>query len=145
MIILSNDRLIFITGIAIPVTGPVVRLLSVVSGHVGRIYTNTLDIWRLQLRRMPIANISESAITALASASFHILISIITLVRHKKARFDSKMHGSTPKSLVRHKNARFDTKMPSPACTSWHCHDQTPTPVRIFFPILFQFFVFRNQ
>ena len=30
---------------------------------------------------------------------------IITLVRHKKARFDNKMHGSTQKS-------RFDTKMP---------------------------------
>ena len=43
---------------------------------------------------------------------------IITLVRHKKARFDSKMHGSTQKSPVRHKNAWFDTKMPSPACTS---------------------------
>ena len=62
---------------------------------------------------------------------------IITLVRHKKARFESKMHGSTQKSPVRHKNARFDTKMPSPACTSWRCHYQT-SPLRweIFF---FQF------
>ena len=66
---------------------------------------------------------------------------IITLVRHKKARFDSKMHGATQKSPVRHKNARFDTKMPSPTCTSWHCHYQT-SPLRweiffsIFFPIL---------
>ena len=46
----------------------------------------------------------------------------------QKARFDSKMHGSTQKSLVRHKNARFDTKMPSLACISWHCHYQTHTP-----------------
>ena len=38
---------------------------------------------------------------------------IITLVRHKKARFDSKMHGSTQKSPVRHKKAWSDTKMPS--------------------------------
>ena len=37
---------------------------------------------------------------------------IITLVRHKKARFDSEMHGSTQKSPVRHINARFDTKCP---------------------------------
>ena len=76
------------------------------------------------------------------------LAMIITLVRHKKARFDSKMHGSTLKSPVQHKNARFDTKMPSPACISWHCHYQTPPPpphVRnIFFPILFQYFVFKN-
>ena len=50
---------------------------------------------------------------------------IITLIRHKKARFDSKTHGSTQKSPVRHKNARFDTKMPSPAFTSGHCHYQT--------------------
>ena len=75
---------------------------------------------------------------------------IITLVRHKKARFDSKMHGSTQKSPVRHKNARFDTKMPSPACISWHCHYQTsPPPLppwceKYFFPILFQYFVFKN-
>ena len=43
---------------------------------------------------------------------------IITLVRQKKARFDSKMHGSTEKSPVRQKNARFDRKMPSPECIS---------------------------
>ena len=30
---------------------------------------------------------------------------IITLVRHKKARFDRNMHGSTPKSPVRYNNA----------------------------------------
>ena len=48
----------------------------------------------------------------------------------QKARFDSKMHGSAQKSPVRHKNARFDTKMRSPACISWHCHYQTsPTPL----------------
>ena len=34
-----------------------------------------------------------------------LLLEIITLFLHKKARFDSKMHGSTQK-------ARFDTKMP---------------------------------
>ena len=76
------------------------------------------------------------------------LSEIITLVRHKKARFDSKMHGSTQKSPVRHKNARFDTKMPSPACTSWHCHYQTsprPSCEKYFFLILFQDFVFKNQ
>ena len=38
------------------------------------------------------------------------------------------MHGSTQKSPVRHKNARFDTKMPSPACTSCHCNYDTPPP-----------------
>ena len=140
---------------------------------------------------------------------------IITLVRHKKARFNSKMHGPThitgispeavkwgvdrydrllcpslqpgppsqtpgslgqrywsvsevtwppqlelrrwrssgsssvmKKSPVRHKNARSDTKMPSQACTSWHCHYQTSPPPflwEIFFPILFQYFVFKNQ
>ena len=32
-------------------------------------------------------------------------LKIITLVRHKKAWFDSKMHGSTQKCPVRHKNA----------------------------------------
>ena len=77
----------------------------------------------------------------------HCMI-IITLVRHKKARFDSKMHGSTQQCPVRHKNARLDTKMPSPACTSWHCHYQTsPPPLlwKIFFPILFQYFVLNNQ
>ena len=43
----------------------------------------------------------------------------------QKTLFDSKMHGSTKKSLVRHKNAWFDTKMPYPACINWHCHYQT--------------------
>ena len=38
------------------------------------------------------------------------------------------MHGSTQKSPVQHKNVRFDSKMPSPTCTSWHCHYQTPSP-----------------
>ena len=54
----------------------------------------------------------------------------------KKTRFDSKMHDSTQKSPVRHKNARFDTKMPSPACISWYCHYQTSRPLvwEIFFP-----------
>ena len=52
------------------------------------------------------------------------LSNIITLVWHKKARFDSKMHGSTQKCPVWHKYTRFDTKMPSPACTSWHYHYQ---------------------
>ena len=80
---------------------------------------------------------------------------IITLVRHKKARFDSKMHGSTQKSPVRHKNARFDTKMPGSTqkcppqlSPSWHCHYQTsprPSCEKYFFPILFQYFVFKNQ
>ena len=73
---------------------------------------------------------------------------IITLIRHKKARFDSKMHGSTQKSPVRHKNAQYDTKMPSPACTSGHCHYQTsPRPFceKYFFPILFQYFFVMNQ
>ena len=67
---------------------------------------------------------------------------------HYNAGFDSKMHGSTQKITVRHKNARFDTKMAFPACTSWHCHYQTsPLPSRgkYFFPILFQYFVFKNQ
>ena len=32
------------------------------------------------------------------------------MVRHKNARFDTKILGSTQKCLVRHKNARFDTK-----------------------------------
>ena len=64
-----------------------------------------------------------------ALCGVYMLYAIITLVRHKKARFDSKMHGSTQKSPVRHKNARFDTKMPYPACTSGHCHYQTsPRP-----------------
>ena len=38
----------------------------------------------------------------------------------------------TQKSPVRQQNARFDTKMPSPACTSWQCHYQTPVR-NIFF------------
>ena len=66
-----------------------------------------------------------------------LMVYIITLVRHKKARFDTKMHGSTQKSPVRHKNARFDTKMPFPACISWPCHYQTSPPSceKCFFPI----------
>ena len=71
---------------------------------------------------------------------YKIFITIM-LVRLKKARFDSKMHGSTQKSPVRHKDARFDTKMPSPARPSWYCHHQPPppppTPVRNNF---FQFY-----
>ena len=76
------------------------------------------------------------------------LTDIITLVLHKKSPIRHKMHGSTQKSPVRHKNARFNTKMPSPACTSWHCHYQTsphPSCEKYFFPILFQYFVFKNQ
>ena len=73
---------------------------------------------------------------------------IITLVRQKKARFYSKMHGSTEKSPVRQKNARFDRKMPSPECISWHCHYQTspppPSSEKYFFPIFFPYF-FKNQ
>ena len=69
------------------------------------------------------------------------IYSIITLVRQKKARFDSKMHGSREKSPVRQKNARFDRKMPSPECISWHCHYQTspppPSSEKYFFPIFF--------
>ena len=52
---------------------------------------------------------------------------------------------STQKSPVGHKNARLDTKMPSPACISWQCHYQTsPLLWDIFFPISFQYFVFKN-
>ena len=64
--------------------------------------------------------------------------SIITLVRHKKARFESKMHGSTWKSPVRRKNARFDTKMPSPPCINWHCHYET-SPTLQWEILFFQF------
>ena len=65
---------------------------------------------------------------------------IITLVRHKKARFDSMMHGSTQKSLVWRKNARFNTKMPSQACITSHCHyHPSPTPLwDLFFKYLFK-------
>ena len=38
------------------------------------------------------------------------------------------MQDSTQKIPVRHKNARFDTKMPYPACISWHSHYQTSPP-----------------
>ena len=64
---------------------------------------------------------------------------IITLVRHKTARFDTKMPGSTPKGTVRHKNAQFDTKMPYPACIIWHCHYQTSSPflLKLFSNFLF--------
>ena len=75
-------------------------------------------------------------------------LDIITLVRHKKARFDSKMHGSTEKSPVRQKNARFDRKMPSPECISWHCHYQTsptPPPLRNIFFQFFSHIFFNNQ
>ena len=65
---------------------------------------------------------------------------IITLVRQKKARFDSKMHGSTEKSPVRQKNARFDRKMPSPECISWHCHYQTSPPPPLLWEIFFSNF-----
>ena len=37
------------------------------------------------------------------------------------------MHGSTQKCQVRHKNARFDTKMPFSACISLQSHYYTPT------------------
>ena len=62
---------------------------------------------------------------------------IITLVRHKKDRFDSKMHGSTQKYPV-------DTKMPSLACNSWHCHYRTSPLIlwEIFFSNFVQIFCF---
>ena len=66
------------------------------------------------------------------------LTAIITIVRHKKPSSTAK---------VRRKNARFDTKMPSPACISWHSNHQTstsPSREKYFFPILFQYFVFKN-
>ena len=57
---------------------------------------------------------------------------IITLVRHKKAQFDSNMLGSTQICPVRHKNA------PTPACISWYNHYQTSHPS--FENFFFQFY-----
>ena len=79
----------------------------------------------------------ETHFVAFLSISFCATSLIITLVWYKKARFDSKMHGSTQKSPVWHKNARFDTKMPFPACASWHCHCQTSPSCEKYF---FQFY-----
>ena len=78
----------------------------------------SISIWRclIQPHELKISVIISRSIGNMQRK----ISSIITLVRHKKARFDSKMHGSTQKS-------RFDTKMPSPACISWHCHYH-PTP-----------------
>ena len=52
----------------------------------------------------------------------------ITLVRHKKARFDSKMHGSTQKSPVRHNNA-----LPSMHQLTLPLSTPPPPPVRNIF------------
>ena len=64
---------------------------------------------------------------------------IITLVRHKKARFDSKMHGSTQKSPVRQQNAWFDTKKPG---STQKCPPQhAPVDIAIIKHIpIFQYF-----
>ena len=57
------------------------------------------------------------------------------------------MHGSTQKKTVRHKNAQFGTKIPLPSmCQLSLPLSNTPPPVwNIFFPIIFQYFVFKNQ
>ena len=105
-------------------------------------------------RHVKVQNYTIIITSNLAASRFHeiwrsdVLPLIITLVRHKKARFDSKMHGSTEKSPVRQKNARFDRKMPSPECISWHCHYQTsppPSSEKYFFPFFSHIFLRTNR
>ena len=64
------------------------------------------------------------------------------------------MPGSTAKCMVRHKNARFDTKMPGSTQKCPPQHESVdiaiikhpPTPCeKYFFPILFKYFVFKNS
>ena len=56
---------------------------------------------------------------------------IITLFRHKKAWFDTKIHGLTPKCMVWHKK-------PYPPYIGYHWHYKTPFPllIKIIAPIL---------
>ena len=64
---------------------------------------------------------------------------VITLVRHKKARFDTKKPGLIQKCPIRH-------KMPYPTCISWHCHYQTSSPFYwSYFLSLIKHFVLKNR
>ena len=73
---------------------------------------------------------------------------IITLVRHKKALFDTNMSRSTHKCVVRHQHAQFDTK-----CHTQHAsvaiviikHPHPPSFEKcFFFSVLFKYFVLKN-
>ena len=73
---------------------------------------------------------------------------IITLVRRKKARFDSKMHGSTQKCPVRQKKMPGSTqKCPTqnaPVDIAIIKHPPPPCCEKYFFPTLCQYFVFEK-
>ena len=110
--------------------------------------------WKFKKKKKKKKPVESLASPQLLLTRFHegIFNGILT---HYNTRSTQKKPGSTAKCMVRHKkarfdtkNARFDTKMPSPACTSWHCHYQTsplPSCGKYFFSILFQYFVFKNQ
>ena len=69
---------------------------------------------------------------------------IIILVRHKKARFDNKMDGSTQKGPVRHKNARTQKCLTQHALVDIDIIEHTPLFYWNYFLTLIRCFVLKN-
>ena len=126
------------------------QIRSYIKYHTSRHATSRRDTSRHVTSRQVWSGLVSSGLVSYRFISYHIILyyiilySIITLVRHKKARFDSKMHGSTQKSPVRQKKCPVRHKNALPSM-----HQLTlplsniPPPVRNIF---FQFYSnFKNQ
>ena len=78
------------------------------------------------------------------SCCTNAMIVILTLVQHKKSRFDNKMHGSTQKSPVRNKMPGFRhiNAIPSMHQLTLPLSNTVPPPVRNIFSNFIKIFCF---